>query len=217
MGKLFDKIKENIVGDRQVSDERDNPENQGRRRGGAYRRHFAGYKEIVELDEQGRERTIRVYAGKLYTPELTRGQRIALKLAYPAIWLLAAADLLFFSMLRLTISYVWYGALAQTAALAGLLWILMGLINYMLTSAQRTVGEWRASTVSLKRSTLVTAAAYVLCFLTGLVHSFYSGEEPGLQLQYLLGSAAGAGLLILWNRLEAGVVYTVTDSEDSRS
>lgn len=177
------------------------------KRSAAYQRHFEGFNSIEEKDARGNVHSVRVYTGTWYEPDLSGKQCVFLKIAYTLIWIFCAADLMFFSTRQIAVNTTWYCALSQAAIAGSLLWTLTGLVNYLILPHRRTIGEWRSSNGTLKKSTIAATAVFGLSFIINLVYLLFYIDRFGMQLLCILACFAGTLLMFLWNRLESNVTY----------
>lgn len=181
------------------------------RRSRAYRRHFEGYATYVKTDAKEKKHTYRTYTGILYTPTLKKQQQITFKLLYSFIWALCFMCLLFCAMQMLPVNSQWFSALAQAFSAGCLLWVLWGQFNYLIAHEQRTVGEWKTSTQSLKKSLPTAATAFVLNALINLGYLlFVATDHLWKELICVAVYLAGAALLLIWNKIERAIKYVET-------
>lgn len=177
------------------------------------RRRFDGYTQYETLEPNGKKVMHHVYTGYYYTQELDkRGRRIH-RAAYTALALAAGAALLFGSTRTVAANIHWPGGVPAFVGLFGLAWVLYGVVNDLLVPQKRTIGDYRASSLSVIRGALVAAAASGVLVLVTVGYAVATKTDVGLHLL-----AAGAELvsgvlaLLAW-RLEKKVKYTQTRSE----
>ncbi len=174
---------------------------------GSYHRHFEGYKEYETVNEKGRPVLKRVYAGEWYVLDISGKKRVFLKTVYAALWLLSAVAFAFAATRRIAVNSVWYGALAELAVLAGLVWTAAGLLAYFTNPYKMTVGEWRSASWGVRRGSVFTALAFeltaILTALSALLHREWTGGSFAA-----LGCLALSGfLMVVLDRLEANAPY----------
>lgn len=177
------------------------------------RRWFDGYTQYETLEPNGKRVIHNVYTGYWYIQELDKRGRLQHRLIYLALALFGIALLLFGSTRVIAANIRWYGGVPAFVGLAGLVWALYGLVNDCIVPQKRTIGDYRASSLSIRRGGLVSAIASAVLALVTLVYTIIGSANPGL---HLLAAAAElvAGALALWmSMIEKKVQYTVKQSE----
>ena len=177
------------------------------------RRHFEGYTQYETLESDGRRVMHHVYTGYYYTQELDKRGRNIHRLAYTALALVAGALLLLGSTRPVAANIHWPGGVPAFAGLFGLAWVLYGVINDLLVPQKRTIGDYRASSLSVLRGALVGAIASGVLVLVTVGYAVVVKTDVGLHL-LAAGAELVAGVLALgiW-RLEKNVKYTQSRSE----
>ena len=181
---------------------------------GSYRRHFEGYTEYEDTNENGKTVIRRVYVGDYYRQNLPRSKRIVLRLTYIALWLLTAVVFFFCASREIGANMTWYVAAAQFAVLVGLGWMLLALFGYLTAPRDMTIGDWKSTSRSLRRGSIVAALAVELTALLTLLHLLIYGENWGLHLLCVLGYVLSGGMAVVTNRLEANAPYLVFPSTE---
>ena len=177
------------------------------------RRHFEGYTQYETLEPNGKRVMHHVYTGYYYTQELDQRGRWQHRIAYIVLSLLSAALILFGSTRVIAANIHWPGGVPAFAGLFGLAWVLYGVVNDFIVPQKRTIGDYRASSLSIERGGLVSAIACGVLAVVTLVYALIGSEKTML---HLLAAAAElvAGALAFWiNRLETKVQYTQSRSE----
>lgn len=179
-----------------------------------YRRHFEDYTYKEATDKNGKTKMVRVYAGVYYTPVMSRAAQVARKLIYSIFWLLCVGTLIFSAGCEMKFNYLRQGALVYVLASLALLWMLSGLINYLIAPMHRMTGEWRSSTESLKRSTVGGVIAFALCAGMNLIQLLVRRDLVGTRLCCVLACLVGGGTALIWNILEKKTVYKQSESDE---
>lgn len=179
---------------------------------GAYRRHFEGYTELQTIDEKGKKHIQRVYTGDLYRQDIPDGKRAALRAVYVLLFLVMAALFVLCATREVSANSTWYVALSQFGVLVGLGWVLAGLIAGLAAHREMTVGEWKSSSVRLRRGTICAALTLELTAFLTLLNLFFRGDRMGVQLLGILGYFLAGGVAVVMNRLEANLPYKITPS-----
>ena len=179
------------------------------------RRWFEGYTQYETLDPDGKTRMHNVYTGMWYTQQLDKKQQRQHRLIYTLSVLLGFALMLFGSTRYIPINARAYGALLPFAGMIAFGWMGVGTFNEFTIAQRRTIGEYRASSVYLEQSGLVTAICGSASCLLTLVFTIVDGSKVG---QHLL--AAGSELLAaalgwLVRSVESKVVYEEKMSKDA--
>ena len=177
------------------------------------RRHFEGYTQYETLEPNGKRVMHHVYTGYYYTQELDKRGRAVHRLAYTLLALAAGALLLLGSTRPVAANIHWPGGVPAFAGLFGLAWVLYGVVNDLLVPQKRTIGDYRASSLSVLRGALVGAIASGVLVLVTVGYAIVTKADVGLHL-LAAGAELVAGVLALgiW-RLEKNVKYTQSRSE----
>ena len=180
-----------------------------------YRRCFEDYTYKETTDKNGKTKMIRVYTGMYYTPMMSRGMQALRKLLYAFLWLLCVGMLFFSAGCELKFNFLRRGALVYGLVCLALLWMLSGLINYLIAPMNRTTGEWRDSAESLKKSTVGGVIAFALCAGLNLIQLLMQRNQVSIRLSCVLVCLIGGGVSFLWNVLEKKTVYEQSESGET--
>ena len=177
------------------------------------RRFFEGYTQYVTLDANGKRHRHNVYVGYWYTQQLTKQERTRHKLLNILFFLVGAAALAFACTRTIPVNTRWFSAIPSFAGLYAFAWIAVAIFNEFTVPQKRTVGDYRASSLGLKRGGMM---ALICCGVTFLVTLGYLLAGDGDFRLNLLAAvcellAAAMGFLV-W-RLEGKVVYEKKLSE----
>jgi hypothetical protein len=177
------------------------------------RRHFEGYTQYETLEPNGKRVMHHVYTGYYYTQELDKRGRLTHRLGYTALALVAGALLLFGSTRPVAANIHWPGGVPAFAGLFGLAWVLYGVVNELLVPQKRTIGDYRATSLSEQRGALVAAIASGVLVLVTVGYAIVTKANVGLHLAAAAAElVAGVLALAIW-WLEKKVEYTKTRSE----
>ncbi len=171
-----------------------------------YDKHFSGYQEELQLDENGRQKRVLVYRGDYYTFNYTgtalrrvRIQCAALTLCSVIIYLLITCTL---SISAVSNAFV---SVAELVVLFPIIYLLAGLWNLCTCKAPFQESTPLLSVRRMKNSNLgflilagVTAAADVVYLIVNR-----PGEKILIDSLFLLGLAASMGLQIALRRILA--------------
>ena len=179
------------------------------------RRYFDGFTFYETVNEKGKREMHNVYTGTWYTQELSPAQRKRNRVAYVCLCLLGAALLLLGATRVIPINSRVYGAAPAFAGLIGFGWMLVSIYNEFTVPQRRTIGEYRAASLSLRRSGLLCAVCGALTFLLTVVFGLIDGVKP---VAHVLAAAselfaAAAGYLV--RRIEGKVEYSQERSKDA--
>ena len=176
------------------------------------RRYFDGFTQYETLDSNGKRELHNVYTGVWYIQQLSKEQRNRRRLLYVALWLVAMAGLAFGATRSVMANIRWYGGLAAFAGLYGLGWIAVGIFNEFIVPQRRTIGDYRASSLGMKRGGLLAIIGCGGVAVISLVYVFM-GVQVGAHLlagaAELVAAALAAGIRFL----ESKVVYEQKISE----
>lgn len=181
---------------------------------GAYHRFFEGYSEIPIVNEDGKVSKIkRVYTGKLYLQRLDKPHRIAAKIEYPLLVILAGV--LFFSAVTMKVpcNYIWWVSAVQACVFPSLLWLVTSVITYLLAKGEMKISEYRSGSRHLLYAAVLcagfTLASVCLAILASCLNLYPFSRELVLYLTKLLLSAA---LFFTLRCLEAHIQYDISSN-----
>ena len=199
------------------------------------RRWFEGYTQYETLEEDGRKVMHNVYTGYWYIQELDQRERRQHRIVYILLSLAGEALLLFGCTRVIAANWRWPCGLPAFVGLFSLLWALYGVVNDFIVPQKRTIGDYRASSLSILRGGLVCAVASCLLAVITLVFAVICiadpelhvlGEyvkhmmslhpdfaSPGLHVLTAAAELAAAALAFLEYRMEKKVKYTKKQSE----
>ncbi len=177
------------------------------------RRWFEGYTQYETLEPDGRRVTHNVYTGYWYIQELDQRGRWLHRGAYIALALLSAALLLFGSTRVIAANLHWPGGVPAFAGLFALAWVLYGVVNDFIVPQKRTIGDYRATSLSVIRGGLIASIACGVLVLVTLGYALFGGGNSGLHLLAAAAELIAGGLAFVIYRLEKKVTYTEKQSE----
>jgi len=177
------------------------------------RRHFEGYTQYETLEENGKTVLHHVYTGYWYIQELDKRGRWQHRIAYIALALFSAALLLFGSTRYIAANMHWPGGVPAFVGFFGQCWLLYGVVNDMIVPQKRTIGDYRASSLAIRRGGLASAIACGVLVLVTLVYTIIGSEKTGLHLLAALAELAAGLIILLASWLESKVKYTKQQSE----
>jgi hypothetical protein len=182
----------------------------------AYHRFFEGYSEITVPKSNGKGTRIeRIYTGNYYRQDLTKRQRILIRMLYVGLFLIASILYTSSAIQPLMINSTWYVVLSEAGSLVFLFWILIAFISYLPAAENMTIEDYRSSSLSLKKATFGGSICLGITVLTMLVFIILN---PSLELQKVLFCLAKylmGGLVILsMNRIEWKVNYLIIPSQN---
>ncbi len=169
----------------------------GIRHSSSYHSYFEGYAEMKRLDEKGRMRVERIYAGPYYHPRLISGTMGGRKLLYVCLWLASLAGLLSSALPSQPVNRSAFSVIPTVASLFALVLVGRSVYNYCVSSEKMTLGQYRASSERLIRWSLIGAAcefAVGAGIFIGLILSQEGSGPYLLPVPALLGGSALLGL-----------------------
>ena len=179
------------------------------------RRYFDGFVFYETLNEKGKRELHKVYTGTWYTQELSPAQRKRNRLIYVLLCLAGAALLLLGCTRVININSKLYGAAPAFAGLFGFGWMAVAVFNEFTVPQRRTIGEYRAASLSLRRSGLLCAISCGLTFLLTVIFGLIGGGELWVHVLAAASElvAAVAGYLV--RHIESRVEYSQERSKDA--
>lgn len=183
----------------------------------AYHRFFEGYSEFTAPKPDGKGTRIqRIYTGDYYRQDLTKAQRILLRVLYVALFLGAAYLFVSSAILPLASNSTWYVVLTQVASLPFLFWIVIAFVSYLPASRDMTIHEYRTSSLALQKATLGAAVSLGLAAVTTSVFALLNPSAgSAAQLLCAVKYLAGGLLALSMNGVEKKVGYLVIPSPNT--
>lgn len=175
----------------------------------AYHRHFEGWSEYKEQNSNGKVRIRRVYTGAWYRQDVSSRHRILLKLLFSSLFVFAAVLFLICSVQYVESNQCWYVAITQAGAIAGLVWMGIGLINYLTAKMSMTISEYRSSSGALRIGSLISTLSFTAAMLMTLLFVLLQhkeimfGREVMCAAGYLICGVAAFSV----NRVERKIRY----------
>ena len=169
------------------------------------RRYFDGFTQYETLEADGKKVLHNVYVGYWYTQKLDRAARIRHRAAYILLFLIAAALTLIGCTRSIAANMPPYSGLFAFAGLLGCGWMAVSVFNEFTVPEKRTIGDYRASSLGLKRSGLMVTIACGLLAVTTLVFTCIGSEKTGLHLLAfgceLVAAACGMAVRVLESKV----------------
>ena len=182
----------------------------------AYHRFFEGYSEITVPNPNGkRTRIQRIYTGDYYRQDLTKGQRILLRVLHVALFLSVAYLFVSSAVLPLASNSTWYVVLSEVLSLPFLFWVVIALFSYLSAGRDMTIHEYRSSSLALQKATLGAALSLGIAALATLAFMLLNlSDEPLVVLVCAVKYIAAALFALSMNRVEKKVNYLKIPSQN---
>jgi len=182
----------------------------------AYHRHFEDWSEFEEQKTNGKVRIRRVYTGAWYRQDLSDRRRILLKLLFSALFGFAAVLFIICSAQYVGSNQSWYVAITQAGAIIGLVWMGIGLFNYLTAKKSMTIAEYRSSSRTLKVGSIVVAISFTAAMLMTLLFVLLQHKEImfGREVMCAAGYLICGVAVFTVNRIEGKIRYIETPSRN---
>ena len=177
------------------------------------KRWFDGYTQYETLEPDGKKVMHHVYTGYWYIQELDKRGRWQHRIVYAFFAVVGIALLLFGSTRTIAANIHWPGGVPAFVGLFGLAWVLYGVVNDCIVPQKRTIGDYRATSLSVIRGGLLAAIASGVLALVTLGYAVAGSEKTGLHILCAVIELAAGGLAFLTRWLETKVKYTEKQSE----
>ncbi len=182
----------------------------------AYSRFYEGYTEYTVLDRNGKTRIERVYTAPYHVRRLDRSRERAVKAFYCLLMALMTACFVSAGIADSGMNRTLYVTLPQAVCIVFLGWMLISLAEYVPSSGNLTIYQYRSSSVSLRRASMgVGIAGGILtlgaCAYLALHHASATASDGTGLVRF----AAIAIFGFIANRLEASVPYDTVPNENS--
>ena len=177
------------------------------------RRWFDGYTQYETLEPDGNRVMHHVYTGYWYIQELDERGRWQHRIVYTFFALVSGALLIFGSTRTIAANMHWPGGVPAFVGLFGLAWLLYRVVNDCLVPQKRTIGDYRATSLSVIRGGLMAAIASGVLALVTIGYAIAGSEKTWLHILCALAELIAGGLALLTRWLETKVKYTKKQSE----
>jgi hypothetical protein len=178
----------------------------------AYHRHFEDWSEYEEQQTNGKVRIRRVYTGAWYRQDLSDQHRILLKVLFSTLFVFAAALFIICSTQYVESNQSWYVAITQAGAIIGLVWMGIGLFNYLTAKKSMTVAKYRSSSGSLRVGSIIVAISFTAGMIMTLLFVLLQQNEImlGREVMIAAGYMICAVAVFTVNRIERKIRYIET-------
>lgn len=173
----------------------------------SYHRHFEGYTEVTKLNAKGEMVIQRVYVGDYYRLDLPRKKRLLLRGGYALAWLVSCLLFILAASRPISANSAWYLAIPQMLALCSLAVTAFALIAHCTSKRDMTIGEWKSSSIALKRRSLFSAILLGITALLTLLHPFFQSVEWGPHLLCVFLNLLAGALTMMIYLLEKEAPY----------
>jgi len=180
----------------------------------AYHRHFEGWSEFEEQQTNGKVRIRRVYTGAWYRQDLSSRRRILLKLLFSTLFVFAAALFIICSAQYVGSNQCWYVVITQAGAIVGIVWMGIGLFNYLTAKKNMTIAEYRSSSGTLRVGSMIAAISFAAAILMTLLFVLLQHTEimVGREVMCAAGYLICGVAVFTVNRIESKIRYLETPS-----
>jgi hypothetical protein len=182
----------------------------------AYHRHFEDWSEYEEQQTNGKVRIRRVYTGAWYRQDLSDHHRILLKVLFSTLFVFAAALFIICSTQYVESNQSWYVAITQAGAIIGLVWMGIGLFNYLTAKKSMTIAEYRSSSGTLRVGSIILAISFTAAMLMTLLFVLLQQNEImlGREVMIAAGYMICAVAVFTVNRIERRIRYIETPNRN---
>ena len=182
----------------------------------AYHRFFEGYTEFRVPNPNGKGYTIqRVYTGNYYRQDLTKSQRVLLRLMYVVLFLCIVYFFVSSAILPVLSNSTWYVALTQAVSIVFLFWTVIAFISYLPAGQDMTINAYRSSSLALHTATLGSAVSLVVVALATIFFILLNqSENPQVEVLCAARYIAGGLLALLMHEIEKRVNYLIISSQN---
>jgi hypothetical protein len=180
----------------------------------AYHRHFEGWSEFEEQKTNGKVKIRRVYTGAWYRQDLSDRCRILLKLLFSTLFVFAVVLFIFCSTQSVGSNQCWYVAITQAGASVGLVWMGIGLFNYLTAKKNMTISEHRSSSGTLRVGSMIVSISFTAAMLMTLLYVLLQYKEImiGREVMCAAGYLICGVAVFTVNRIERKIRYLETPS-----
>lgn len=182
----------------------------------AYHRFFEGYSEISVPNSNGKGNRIqRIYTGNYYRQDLTKSQRILLRVLYVALFLCVAYLFVSSAILPLASNSTWYVVLPQVISIPFLFWIVISFFSYLPAERDMTINGYRSSSLALQKATLISAVSLGFSACSMLVFMLLNRSDVlSVELICAVKYFVGGLIALSLNRVEKKINYIIIPSQN---
>lgn len=185
----------------------------------SYHRFFEGYSEVTVPKTNGKGYKIqRIYTGDYFRQELTKKQRVLLRLLYLGLYIGAVFLFISSATSPISLNTTWYVVIAQVICVPFLFWLgLVFFFFYLPAHQDMTIHDYRSSSPPLMRSALGASLSLAVAAFAVLVNILINPSQASTAgylcfFQYLV-----SGLLLFGiNRVEKKVNYGIVPNPNVR-
>jgi hypothetical protein len=156
----------------------------------------------------------RVYTGAWYRQDLSDRRRILLKLLFSTLFVFAAVLFIICSAQYVGSNQCWYVALTQAGGIVGLVWMGIGLFNFLTAKKNMTIAEYRSSSGTLRIGSMIAAISFAAAMLMTLLFVLLQHTEimVGREVMCAAGYLICGVAVFTVNRIERKIRYIETPS-----
>ncbi|MDO9085296.1 MAG: hypothetical protein Q7U53_03710 [Anaerolineaceae bacterium] len=179
-----------------------------------YHHHFEDWSEFEEQKSNGKVRIRRVYTGVWYRQDLSDRRRIFLKLLFSTLFVFAAVLFIICSAQYVGSNQCWYVAITQAGAIAGLVWMGIGIFNHLTAKKRMTIAEYRSSSGTLRVGSIIVAISFTAAMLMTLLFVLLQNKEImfGREVMCAAGYLICVVAVFTVNHIERKIRYIETPS-----
>ena len=178
----------------------------------SYNSYFEGYTEFYETDSRGKRKKRYIYTDPYYRQDLTKKQRIGVKIAYSAAYLLAAVLFIYAALQPYVSVILWY---VQGLTLILMAWLLYILAAYYIpTKADLTAYLYKKSSGPLRKVSLAAAIANIV--LAGVLLLCLVVDSLVVQgLPAVIAYLVAGGVILLMHLTEKRIKYIRAENRNT--
>jgi uncharacterized membrane protein YidH (DUF202 family) len=137
-----------------------------------------------------------------------------LKLFFSILFVFAALIFVISSAQYVGSNQSWYVAITQAGAIVGLVWMGIGLFNYLTAKKSMTIAEYRRSSGTLRVGSIIAVISITAAMLMTLLFVFLQNKEImfGREVLCALGYLICGVAVFTVNRIERKIRYIETPS-----
>lgn len=170
----------------------------------AYHKYWQGYTERTVIQPNGKAKIERYYAAPWKQRDLSLKMWVVLKLLYFVLTTASVVLFLLATTWETGSNRCWYSALAGLPAGLSLFWLIVAVLNYMVSPRKMTLGEYN-SHCKLRWIALAATCLLILAACGDILYFTLSAQETGADLLcaalLVLAGALCAAMFLLESRL----------------
>jgi len=147
-----------------------------------YENYFEDHIVKTKPGKHNKLRFVRSYAGDYYVLKMSRIKQAGIRMLYAALFFLSVFLFILATSADVESNQNWFVVIAEMFNLLSLFWVLLTLVFYLTAKCNLTVGEYKSTSKTLIRSSLITMVSFVATAICKVIFLVFSPSERPLEI-----------------------------------